>query len=242
MSVRLVIGILGMGGVVVALQSCTAVLGMERATLELSDGAAGSPAIEQPTIPCATQPTDACTNCLEQNCGTDYATCIDDASCRPKFDAYARCITDSCNPALAKDCGKKTLGSLFTCFSRCGGQCAGTLLASACDLYCHCMPVCDTEEFRQADPNSPVQLGQACSDKCAEDSLTPGLVECMRSHCELSRGAVKHCEHATGINPVCASAPAAPSAGCLGKNEPGWFCDTHSDCCSDRCVGTGACE
>ena len=226
-----------------ATQSCTAVLGMERAELELSgDGAV--PIVS--TSPCTDAPTTDCTDCLEQQCGTSYANCIGDPACRVKLDDYALCIGDQCH-GVSPECLKTLPSSLTGCVSGCAGQCGTTTLATPCDLYCACMPQCDTPDFQASNPTKPVLTGQACITQCLSDSATPGLVPCLRSHCELGKGAVNHCKHATGEDPVCIKAltsglPAQDPGVCLTRRERGWFCESDTQCCSGDCVGTGACK
>jgi hypothetical protein len=240
MLTRVVAGCLVIG--FVALQSCTAVLGMERATLDLSGD--GSVTVES-TSPCTAPPTADCTGCLELKCGTSYANCIADSACRRRLDDYALCIGNGCH-GISPECLNTLDSSLTTCVGQCASSCGGTTLATPCDLYCACMPVCDTAAFQAANPTMPVLKGQDCLTKCAEDSKMPGLVPCLRSHCELGKGAVNHCFHATGEDPLCqealTSGVAQDPAKCLGLNLSGWYCDKDDECCSGDCVGTGACN
>jgi hypothetical protein len=236
---RVVVGSFAAILVAVALQSCTAVLGMERATLEVvSDGSAGVPSGDDPnTSPCVKQPTETCTQCME-GCGTVYANCVDDPECRAKLDGYARCIGVKCDAAASKDCGRKTLGTLAGCFSACAekGECLGTMLATSCELYCGCMPTCQ----------SFLPAGWDCFKECGVNSATAGLVDCERSHCELGKGREDHCGHALGIATVCADSTPDPNANCPGRRAGGWYCEFDSDCCSNTCnpstSGGGSCE
>lgn len=241
MSARAVVGsaILAL----VVLQSCTAVLGMDRATLdESADASTGNnPGNTTPTnSACTTPPMSACTDCLKTNCGTAYANCIADSDCRVnQLDAYAYCLGDTCNSRTSEECALEYLmdPTLKNCLSlsKCASDCHGTTLASLCDLYCGCLSSCDTEEWRLNHPETPIPSTESCLTKCATDSTTPGFVECLRDHCEYGQGDLVHCEHAMGIRPACDRAPSMPSAGCLGLSESGWACNSPGECCSMQC-------
>lgn len=233
MFARVVVGCLAIG--LVGLQSCTAVLGMERATLDLtSDGSA--PAVS--TSPCNDPPTDDCNLCIEQHCGAAFAACLDSFSCRATLDSYALCVGESCAKAPAT-CASKLDGSVRGCLGSCAGECTGTSLATECDLYCGCLGSCVGVGTTIA------PTGQECFTKCEADSATPGLVSCQRGHCERGKGRENHCLHATGQDPQCLNAIQSglpKQQNCFGLSERGWFCDVDSECCSGDCIGTGACK
>lgn len=246
MVARVVAGCLGFTVAFVALQSCTAVLGMERATLEVStDGSAapgsggGSGGFNSKSTACTDPPSPDCVDCLNQNCSDAYSGCILDRDCRASLDQYALCVGARCNGTV-EQCATTALptGSpLMGCLSTCETRCTGTALASPCDLFCGCIPSCDNPDFHAADPGTPVLTGSDCMTQCKKDSATPGFVECLRSHCEFGNGRVVHCEHATNVNPVCDNlGPPRGPAICLGKREEGWYCEKPSECCSGHCV------
>jgi hypothetical protein len=249
MSVRVIVGSAAL--VFIALQSCTAVLGMERATLEVStDGSAGgsgnAPNTSHPkTHFCKEPPTSDCTTCLRQNCPSDYDNCINDVDCRAKLDAYALCLGNTCLVRTLEDCGNENLDpTLAYCAATCTRDCTGTTLVDPCTLYCACMPTCATGVYAQTHPEAPAVTGNPCLDKCRSDNK-PALAECQRKHCDFAAIAeaasdddywLMHCEHATGVpQPVCPDTPPNPSRLCLGLSESGWPCDKLSQCCSNRC-------
>jgi len=233
MVARVVVGCLAIGFVV--LQSCTAVLGMERATLDLSTDGSAPPGS---TDPCTAPPTQDCSLCIEQNCGAAFAACLDSFQCRATLDAYATCIGESCSGAPAS-CSAKLDSSLRTCVRGCDVECTGTSLATDCDLYCGCLGSCVGVGTAIA------PTGQECFTKCEVDLATPGLVPCQRDHCEWGKGRENHCLHATGQDPQCLNAINSglpKQQNCFGLSERGWFCDVDSECCSGDCIGTGACK
>jgi hypothetical protein len=256
MLARAVAGCSAVTVALVALQSCTAVLGMERATLEVStDGAVasgsagGSGNLTSKYVPCTERPSSDCVACLNQNCTDAYSNCILDHACRASLDQYALCLGARCNGTV-EQCATATLPSgspLVDCLSTCETQCTGTALATSCDLFCGCMPSCDTQAFHAADPDTPVLTGAACMAQCKTDSAKPGFVECLRSHCEFGNGRVVHCEHATNAQPVCDNLgpPKGPGI-CLAAKEDGWYCEKSSECCSKNCAtvvtGGGSCK
>jgi hypothetical protein len=246
MVARVVFGFLTVG--FVGLQSCTAVLGMERATLDLSaDGSAGGSGNVPNTLPkktnrCTEPPTTTCTACLTRNCGADYEGCLNDHDCRVKLREYAFCLGDTCQVNSLEDCANENLDpGLADCAATCQTECRGTMLASPCAHYCGCMPVCAAGIYAQQHPEAPALTGADCLKTC-EEQFTPVMADCLRSHCEFADASsaaddvLMHCEHATGIARVCANAaPPDPRRLCLALYESGWACDSLSQCCSKRC-------
>jgi hypothetical protein len=230
---RVVVGCLTIG--LVALQSCTAVLGMERATLEADE----TVRLES-NVPCSQAPTADCSACIEQNCGTAYAVCFGNLACRSALDSYARCVGEDCDGTPGA-CKSKLDPSLEQCIVGCAGECTGTALATQCELYCSCMESCDGVV-------AGVLTGPTCVENCTTNLSRPGLVECLRTHCDFSKiDPPRHCAHATGADPVCETAlnstePRPSPGACLGLGLRGWFCNADAECCSGDCIGTGACK
>jgi len=251
MLTRVVVGCLAIG--FVGLQSCTAVLGMERATLDLnSDAAAGGsgnvPNTSRPkTNRCKALPTDACSACLQDKCGGDYDSCIGDRACRVTLDKYAFCLGDNCQRVSLEDCANENLDpGMAACVATCQGECSGTTLVDPCALYCGCTPTCTTGAYAQVHPDKPALTGDPCLETCRSDNR-PTHYECLRRHCDFAAAASVpddqqlHCEHATGIDPVCEDAvPTPPTAQCLDRSENGWPCNAGSECCSGNC-GSNVC-
>lgn len=251
MVARAVVGCLAVG--FVALQSCTAVLGMERAELDPSIDTAGGGSGNVPTTPrgktnrCKALPKDGCTACLQDKCGTDYDTCVGDRACRVTLDKYAFCLGDNCQRVPLEDCANDNLDpGMAACVALCQTECRATTLVDPCTLYCGCMPTCAVGKYAQVHPDKLPLTGSQCLDTCRSENK-PTLYECLRRHCDFAAAASNdddqqmHCEHATRIQPVCEDAtPTPPTALCLALSENGWPCKEPGECCSGNC-GSNVC-
>ena len=229
----------------VLLPGCTAVLGMDRATLD--EGAGGISPSGGSQVACKEPPSPGCSDCLrnpDKACDTAFGACMADDLCRGSLDDYAQCLGMRCR-GDAEACARKLPSSLRnTCVADCATPCSSTNLVSMCELYCGCM-----SEFCSGHLS---YLGD-CMAKC--EGWDPEVVTCRRDHCEYGKGVVvmgiDHCMHASGeadteTAPVCPSYLQLPLTKrytpCGSGKETSWACNVSPECCSKKCTMASANE
>lgn len=231
---------------------CTAVLGMERASLEEDGGSAagvggasgglGGASAGSSTTACTQPPTKGCSTCLwgssEKGCDSAYDSCMADKTCRLSLDGYSACLGSRCGGA-PEDCSRGLSASIrINCVADCATDCAKTALVSECELYCGCMgQYCGSHLSFLGD----------CMTACM--AWPPEVATCRRDHCEWGKGATNHCNHASGEADVagavvCSSYAAVPTSQrhiCASGKESTWACDVNAECCSKGCID-GVCK
>lgn len=231
----------GLAGAASLLGGCNAVLGIDEAQLLEPAGPQG-PGSRPGVIPITScqLPTSSCERCLAQgDCEAPKQLCLENRACRTGLNNHRVCLTSGCTDPDNKcfDGLKQVEASsgfpserTFTgCVSElCSADCAGSPLASPCDLYCGCML-----------SNCGISDRNECLAACA--GLSVATVLCRLTHCNAAPDDPlgNHCGHAVGETHCTGAVSVVP--GCTDRNQDSSFCTSDDDCCSRVCRNN-ACE
>ena len=231
----------------VMLPACNAILGMERAHLDLGEadagtsmgaggkpvthtGTGGSVASGEKQLPDCTQNSDECMRCLDEKCGMGTSTdCLADPDCRNAVESHTTCISNHLCSDMTCASSIDTNQSLGNCYASCADKCTDRGLMPICNVYCACMQSECPDQFSRSLGNAM----QSCIDSCNTDSSIHDNALCREVHCELAHkfGADPHCSHAVGLGQCTGPIPI-----CLtGINTGLGPCTVDPDCCSGKC-------